>query len=170
MMRCFPPCFILSLIMKMMETGSQPAWDTKGVRAKSFLNGAKFASVKYVSTHQTCYCSDSCENLACIHTVQHDLIFRHKNLQRVLPTEHCCSAMATSLSVITKHPAEVRLRNNDSSSNIKNANTFFVKSDSCSLFYSPICWFSIQQQKLYSNATCILGLILHLEAECIEGE
>jgi len=30
--------------------------------------------------HEACYCGDSCENLACIHTVQHPRVFRHKNL------------------------------------------------------------------------------------------
>jgi len=63
--------------------------------------GHKFTSVKKVLTCETCYCTDSYEKLACIHTVEHDFIFHHKNLQRVLPTDHCCTAVAAFLSVIT---------------------------------------------------------------------
>jgi len=88
----------------------------------------------------------------------------------VSPTDHCFTAVATSLCVIFKQLADDRLTNNDSSSHVKNANKLLIKFDCCSLFYSPIGSVFIKQQKLYSNATWCLELIFDLEAECCDGE
>jgi len=120
--------------------------------------------------HQTCYCSDICIKPR---KHSHSSAWSHFSSQAfegVSPTDHCYTAVATSLWVVIKQQADVRLINNDSTSYVKNANTLLIDWDSCSLFYSPNCSVFIKQQKLYSNATCSLELILDLETECCEDE
>jgi len=88
----------------------------------------------------------------------------------VSQTDYCYTAVATSLWLVIKQLADDRLTYNASCSHAKNANTLLIKLDSCSLFYSPICSVFIKQQKLYSNATFNLELMLDFEAECFQDE